>query len=414
MEIAATETKTPLTSYQRKLLAFLSVASFFEGYDFMALSQILENFGRETNLSQASKGVLVGVVNAGTIVAYLLVRKADQWGRRRLLTVTILGYTLFSMLTALSPNAIVFALCQFVARIFLIGEWAVSNIYAAEEYPKDRRATVIGLIQGCTSLGSIVCAGIVPALLKTPIGWRSVYLVGGIPLIVIAVARRNLRETARFEAQKAQGLVLERPPFTRILKSEHRGRMLQMALIWALTYVCTQNGVTFWKTFAQRERGLSDGDVSNMITLAALLAMPLVFGAGKLLDVLGRRWGAVIIFTLTAAGVLGAYSLGSRGGLTAALTVAIAGTSGVLPALNAYTTELFPTHMRSDAFAWSNNLLGRIAYTLSPIGLGVAAERVGWGPAVSVTAIFPLLSLGLILWWLPETQGKELEETARE
>jgi MFS transporter, putative metabolite:H+ symporter len=76
-------------------------------------------------------------------------------------------------------------------------------------------------------------------------------------------------------------------------------------------------------------------------------------------------------------------------------------------------TELFPTHLRSDAIAWSNNLLGRIGYMLSPIAVGFAAEEIGWGPAVSATALFPLVALALILWLLPETRGKELEETAR-
>ncbi|AUX20838.1 MFS transporter [Sorangium cellulosum] len=405
--------KTPFTPYQRRLFAFLSVASFFEGYDFLALTQILPNLGAEMGLMPRHEGLLVGVINAGTMIAYLLVRKADQWGRRRVLTVTILGYTLFSLLTGLAPNVIVFAVCQLAARVFLIGEWAVSMVYAAEEYPSDRRGMVIGVIQAFSSLGSIVCAGVVPLLLATPLGWRSVYFVGGVPLLLMAVARRGLRETSRFQEQAAARPAEGAQPLGRILRSPYRGRMLQLAVIWGLTYVCTQNAVTFWKSFAVRERGFSDGQVGASITFAALASMPLVFAAGKLLDVVGRRKGAVIIYALAAGGVLGAYALGSRAGLTAALVFAIFGASGVLPVLNAYTTELFPTDLRSDAIAWSNNLLGRIAYILSPVFVGVAAEEVGWGSAVSATAIFPLVALALILWLLPETRGKELEETAR-
>ncbi|MDC0682963.1 MFS transporter [Sorangium atrum] len=413
MTTAAPHQKTPFTPYQRRLFWFLSVASFFEGYDFLALTQILPNFGAQMGLAPRHEGLLVGVINSGTMIAYLLVRKADQWGRRRVLSVTIAGYTIFSVLTAFSPNVYVFAVLQLLARIFLLGEWAVSMVIAAEEYPSDRRGMVIGVIQAFSSLGSIVCAGVVPLLLATPYGWRSVYLVGGVPLLLIAVARRGLRETARFEQAAAERKGEGTPPFTRILRTPYRGRMLQLALIWGLTYVCTQNAVTFWKTFALRERGLSDGEVGGSITFAALVSMPLIFASGKLLDVVGRRKGAVIIYVLAAAGVLGAYSLGSRGGLTAALIFAIFGASGVLPVLNAYMTELFPTHLRSDAIAWSNNLLGRIGYMLSPIAVGFAAEEIGWGPAVSATALFPLVALALILWLLPETRGKELEETAR-
>ncbi|KYF85780.1 MFS transporter [Sorangium sp. So ce388] len=413
MTTAAPHQKTPFTPYQRRLFWFLSVASFFEGYDFLALTQILPNFGAEMGLAARHEGLLVGVINSGTMIAYLLVRKADEWGRRRVLTVTIAGYTLFSVLTGFAPNVYVFAVCQLLARIFLIGEWAVSTVYAAEEYPSDRRGMVIGVIQAFSSLGSIVCAGIVPLLLSTPYGWRSVYFVGGIPLVIMAVARRGLRETARFEQAAAARELTGAQPFTRIWRSPYRGRMLQLALIWGLTYVCTQNAVTFWKTFALRERGFSDAEVGASITFAAVVSMPLIFASGKLLDVVGRRRGAVILYVLAAAGALGAYSLGSRAGLTAALVFAIFGASGVLPVLNAYMTELFPTHLRGDALAWSNNLLGRIGYILSPVAVGFAAEEIGWGQAVSATAIFPIAALALILWLLPETRGKELEETAR-
>ncbi|WP_437757815.1 MFS transporter [Sorangium sp. So ce1389] len=413
MTTAAPHQKTPFTPYQRRLFWFLSVASFFEGYDYLALTQILPNFGAQMGLAARHEGLLVGVINSGTMIAYLLVRKADEWGRRRVLTITIAGYTLFSVLTGFAPNVYVFAVCQLLARIFLIGEWAVSTVYAAEEYPSDRRGMVIGVIQAFSSLGSIVCAGVVPLLLSTPYGWRSVYFVGGIPLVIMAVARRGLRETARFEQAAAARELEGAQPFTRIWRSPHRGRMLQLALIWGLTYVCTQNAVTFWKTFALRERGFSDAEVGAGITFAAVVSMPLIFASGKLLDVVGRRRGAVIIYALATAGVLGAYSLGSRAGLTAALVFAIFGASGVLPVLNAYMTELFPTNLRGDALAWSNNLLGRIGYILSPVAVGFAAEEIGWGQAVSATAIFPLVALALILWLLPETRGKELEETAR-
>ncbi|KYF77189.1 MFS transporter [Sorangium cellulosum] len=413
MTTAAPASKTPFTPYQRRLFWFLSVASFFEGYDFLALTQILPNFGAEMGLAARHEGLLVGFINAGTMIAYLLVRKADAWGRRRVLTVTIAGYTVLSVLTGFAPNVYVFAVLQLLARIFLLGEWAVSMVVAAEEYPSDRRGMVIGVIQAFSSLGSIVCAGVVPLLLSTSYGWRSVYFVGGIPLLVMAVARRGLRETARFEQAAAERQGEGAQPFTRIWRSPYRARMLQLALIWGLTYVCTQNAVTFWKTFALRERGFTDAEVGASITFAAVVSMPLIFVSGKLLDVVGRRRGAVILYVLAAAGVLGAYSLGTRAGLTFALVFAIFGASGVLPVLNAYMTELFPTNLRGDAIAWSNNLLGRIGYILSPVAVGLAAEEIGWGPAVSMTSIFPLLALALILWLLPETRGKELEETAR-
>jgi hypothetical protein len=84
----------------------------------------------------------------------------------------------------------------------------------------------------------------------------------------------------------------------------------------------------------------------------------------------------------------------------------------VLPVLNTFTAELFPTELRSEAYAWANNLLGRIGYLFSPLLVGLAAGTFGWGPTVAATAIFPLLALGVIWAVLPETAGRELEETS--
>ncbi len=400
---------TTLTVYQLRLLAFLSVATFFEGYDYLALAQILPNLRSEMGISKGQGGDLVGIITLGTMLSYLLVRKADRWGRRRVLTLTIAGYTTFSLLTGFSPNAWVFAGFQLCARAFLIGEWAVTMIYAAEEYPADRRGMVIGLIQGFSTLGAITCALLVPRLLQTGLGWRAVYFVGGVPLIIIAIARRSLRETRRFLEQVQPAAP---QPLLRILRSPYRGRVLQMAIIWALTYACTNSAITFWKEFVVGERGFTDNDVAQSMSLAAGVSMPLVFLSGKLFDLLGRRRGAGVIFGVTVIGVVGAYSLTAHAALTGALILGMFGTSAVLPLLNAYTAELFPTPLRSDAFAWANNLLGRVGAVLSPVVVGHVAAHLGWGRAVSITAVGPLLALVLIWVWLPETRGLELEESS--
>ncbi len=400
-----------LTPYQKRLFLFLGAATFFEGFDFLALAQILPNLRADFGVSKLSAGLLFAFVNFGTVLAWFLVRRADRWGRRPLLITTIAGYTTFSFLSGLSWDLYSFAFFQFVARIFLIGEWATSMVIASEEFPADRRGTFIGVLQAFSSLGAVLCAALVPVLLHAPWGWRTVYFVGTVPLLLLAYARRGLRETSRFAELKDK--LQEAQPLTRILRGPYRRRVLQLGLIWALTYVCSNTAVSFWKEFAVGDRGLSDAEVGVALAVAALVSMPLVFAAGKLMDVLGRRRASVLIFCATSLGVFGAYSAHGRAALTVSLCVAIFGVSAVLPVLNAFTTELFPTDLRSDAFAWVNNLLGRVGYVLAPIGVGILAEEWGWGAAIRPTALFPLLALALILAWLPETNAMELEESSR-
>jgi MFS transporter, putative metabolite:H+ symporter len=400
----------PFSPYQRRLFAFLSVASFFEGYDFFALTQILPNLRADLGITPRAGTWLVSFINFGTILAYWIASRGDRWGRKRVLTLTIAGYTLFTFLSGLSPNVWAFAVFQMLARIFLIGEWVTSMVIAAEEYPAARRGTVIGIVSAAAGLGSIVCAIVVPSLLATAYGWRSVYFVGIVPLLVLAFARRGLRETRRFSERSELSKSL---PLSAIWRSAHRRRLIELSLIWFLTYVCIQNAVTFWKEFAIAERGLSNADVGRAVAIAAVGAMPIAFFAGKVLDVIGRKLGAALIYGCVCVGIAGAYTLHGVWPLTVALMVGVIGINCVLTVLNAFTTELFPTEFRSSAFAWSNNLLGRIGYWLSPLAIGELQVHWGWGASLRLTVIFPFLALLLVLWLLPETRGRELEDTAR-
>jgi putative MFS transporter len=397
-----------LDGYQRRLFFFLSVATFFEGYDFLALAQLLPSIRAEFRLSPTAAGALVAAINVGTILAYVLVRQADRWGRRRVMAVTIAGYTLCSALTAAAVGPVSFGVAQLLARIFLIAEWAVAMVYAAEEFPASRRGMVIGVIQGCSGLGAVVCAAVVPLLLKASLGWRTVYLVGALPLALVAFARRSLRETARFKARQGAptgGLLA-------IWSSPHRTKLIRIALCWFFAYLCSNTAVTFWKEFAVSERSWTNAEVGKAVATAALVSMPLSFAVGKLIDRIGRRLGAVVVCSVMSAGCVAAYTLQARSSLTVALIGAMFAASAILAVFNALTAELFPTELRADAFAWSNNLLGRTGYVLAPLAVGAAAERIGWGPSVAATAVGPLIAMAIVWASFPETRGRELEETS--
>lgn len=396
-------------TYRWKLLFFLSVATIFEGYDFVALSQVLPQLRLEMGLDRFEGGLLYAVINVGTIAAWFLVRKADVWGRKRVLSITIAGYTVFTFLTGLTTDPYTFAAAQLIARTFLIGEWALSMVYAAEEFPAHRRGVIIGALQAMSAIGGVVCAGVTPLLLSTPFGWRSVYFVGILPLILLAFARRGLKESSRFAEIKS------RPPsdFFAITRTPYFKRVLQLGLIWTLVYGCTNSVIAFWKDFAVNERGLDDTQCALAISIAALVSMPLIFLAGFLLDKIGRRRGSVVIFLVSTVGVAASYTLYGQWPLTVALIFGIFAVSAPMPILNAYGTELFPTHFRADAFAWANNLLGRFAYILSPVLIGLVANVTGYGPAVAATSVLLLVAMVLVLRMFPETAGRELEETSQ-
>ncbi len=397
-----------LSSYHRRLFAFLSIASFFEGFDYYALAQLLPEIRAAFGLSISQGTAMASVINIGMVLSFFLVRQGDRVGRRRLLSWTITGYMVCTALSAVTAHVAQFALCQMLARLFQSAEVATVMVFAAEEFPAERRGFVLGVIQGVSSLGAIVCAGITPLLIGTALGWRMVYLVGGLPLILVAYLRRNLRDSQRFTGEAVQTKL----PLLRVFRSRYRGRVLLMSAIWALVMFCTQSALLFWKDFAVTNRHFSAAQVATCMTIAAVGSLPLVFSVGKLLDVIGRRASTVIVFGLTLLGVGLSYTDLHPSVLTVGVLLGIAGTTCVLSVVQTLTTELFPTDIRAESFGIANSLLGRSAGVISPLLVGMLSTRLGYGLAVQATGIGPLLAMLLILLFVPETRGKELEDTA--
>ncbi len=183
---------------------------------------------------------------------------------------------------------------------------------------------------------------------------------------------------------------------------------------WGTAALCANVAIVYWKEFAINERNFSDGEAGFSIAIGALIALPLVYGAGRLIDRIGRRSGSVALFGLAALGVLTAYTLHGRWLLTGALCLAIFGISAIPVVLNSLTTELFPTHLRGDAFGWCNNVLGRIGYLVAPTLVGLAADAFGnKGLIIASTAVFPIVAAILVVTLLPETVGRELEQTSQ-
>ena len=92
--------------YRRKLLFLLSSATFFEGYDTFVLAFVLALILGDLGGSEADAGWIRAITQLGAVAGFLLAGQADRIGRKRLLLITIIGYTATTALTALSPGLI--------------------------------------------------------------------------------------------------------------------------------------------------------------------------------------------------------------------------------------------------------------------------------------------------------------------
>lgn len=397
--------------YQRFLLLVLATATFFEGFDFMIINWVLPYVGRDFSVGTGQLGLGVSAIQVGTVLAFFVVRLGDRYGRKPLLMCAVALYALFTFLTAFSRGLVDFVVWQFLARIFLIAEWAVAMIYAAEEFPAQLRGTAVGIMQIMAGLGAVAAAGLFPIFVKTSFGWRAMYLVGIMPLfLVLAMMRGRLRETSRWERVRGTA----RPSIFAVFAGPYRVKMLLVAVVWILVYYCYTAAQTFWVYFAVNERGLSEKLVATILGSAFAFGIlgPLV--AGRLLDRLGRRPTAMLFFV--GGGLATACAFTSKTLLP--MAIGVFGTTfltfGSLPICTTYTAELFPTAVRASALAWGNNLIGRLGMIGAPAATGFLAERLGSvGLAVTLGALTPLVAAVLVLAFFPETRAVELEDELR-
>lgn len=391
------------------LLAVLGAASFFEGYDFnivaVALPQIRETFG----LTVQAASLWISLLFLGALPAIFLTRRADRIGRRKLLLVSIIGYTIATGATAFAPSMPAFVICQFTARLFLSAEGAIVWTMVTEELPAGARGLGFGWLAMLNALGtgfgSIIYA---VALAPNGISWRWLYIVALPPLVGIAYLRRRLPESKRFIAARDAGGLARK--WHQILRKPHRRWLILISLTALLGALTTQAGF-FAIDFMQTDRGLSPTASNLILVSAGALGIPVLLIAGALSDRLGRK---VVGCTFAVVGVIGAVGFffvpGGAPILFAMLFISLVGQFGAWPTLNAFSTELFPTALRGQAGAWATvfRVTGQfLSFSIA----GVLIAKLGSLPrAVLVLALGPLATIFLIATFFPETKGRELEE----
>src|SRR5437763_14576372 len=105
--------------YLRLLLVLLISATFFEGYDSSILALLLPNIQNTFHVSEAVLGITRIPIELGLFVAFFVTRLSDRLGRRPLLLWSVVGYTVFTALTALSWGIWPFPFFQLGSRPFL-------------------------------------------------------------------------------------------------------------------------------------------------------------------------------------------------------------------------------------------------------------------------------------------------------
>jgi MFS family permease len=392
-----------------RLLWLLAVACFSEGYDFALLTVALPQVRRTFHLTHTKADLWIALLYLGALPALVWGRRADSHGRRDVLLIAIVGYTLASAVTATAPVVAVYVACQFVARCFIATQVAIAWTMAAEDLPAERRGVGFGVLALASAMGTGFCA-IVQAVVISPLhaSWRWLYVIALVFLLAAMFLRRELPESNRYLAldRRTSG----HQPATLLM---HRPFVAPLLLVCLTVFACnlTTEATVFSVDFLETQRHLSTSAANLLLVAAGLVALPVLTLAGQLSDRVGRRRVCMAGLVVQSIGLL-VFFIAARGALQLGLALGLVylGLFAAWTTGTAFAVEMFPTSLRAAASsaAATAKLLGQSA----SFAIGAALLAITHRPdaTISVLVIGPLAGALLIAFCLPETSRRELTD----
>ena len=398
------------TRYQRRLLALLLPASFFNGFDSELRVVLLPQLRSTFHVGIAAVGLANIPIGASAFIAFALIRRADRIGRRPLLLVTLVGYAVFTALTATSWDLASFAVFQTGSQILLGTEYALAVIVVAEEFPPERRGRAIGLLMFAFPLGVVGTAALLGAgLLHTPLGWRSFYLVGIVPVLLISYGRRSLRETQAYERIAGEANTRR---LRELLAQPWRRKIETLGALSFCVKVPATAAAGWWVYYAEHERHFSTHLVALDLGTAFALGTSGYYLCGWAMDRLGRRPVAAVYLVAACASGVALFQSSGKIANFVLLFVAVFFGLGVGPVLSALSAESFPTEIRAGASSVVGNGFAATGELVGPALVGVLGASNGLignvGDSVCALAALMVVALAIVIFGVEETRGRSL------
>ncbi len=384
-----------------------------DGMDFMIYPLVIGTIITMWKVDPGTAG-LAGTVTllASAVGGWLGGYLADRIGRVKTLQLTILWFSVFSLVCAFVQSFDQLLVARALLGLGFGGEWAAGAVLMGESIRAQYRGRAVGSVQSGWAIGwgfAVLAQAVLFSYLPPETAWRWMFAIGALPAVMIFFLRRYVEEpeiaAATLAKQNASG---QRPGLHEIFS----GPILKTTILASLAITGCQGGyyaITFWvPRFLTTERKLSV--VSSTGYLAALIVGSFagyLVGAW-LADKIGRR-NLFLYMSLGAIAIIVIYTqlpltneilwvLGFPLGFFA---------SAYFSGVGAFLTELYPTRLRGSGQGFCYNF-GRGIGALFPFLVGALSSTTSLGNAI---AIFAVLAYGLFFlaaFALPETRGRVL------
>lgn len=455
----------PLGVFHVVLIVVVLAALAFDHMDQVVLSFVIPRYREEWGLSASTASLNPATGLAGTFVgAVVWGMVADRIGRKRTLLVTL---TVFSV--TMGINGFAWSFSQLLLTCIVMGSGVggvipLSFTLLAEFTPARHRGPVMVLVGILSLVGGYLIASSSAVLLMDRFGWRSLFLIGLAPLVLVPFIARFVPESPRFllshgRVEEARRIVerleagasfgqspapgddgqvrLERHlgpaqgpgdesgegtlslrAIGRLVAPEHRGLTL---MLWSYSFLFGffTFGFLTWLPTVLTEVGFEEGRIDGYTTIMDVFAVP----SAVLAAVLFFAWSTkhtLVLFPALAGGAMlvlsvlvgnAALRVGSL--LTTGGAVFAFGTI-LLGMFGPYASEVYPTEVRGTGTGWATGMSRLGAITAIPIGGVLLSSGV---PLFWHQLLFgvPLLVAAVIMAvGGRETRGRRLEEISAE
>ena len=380
--IVARMERLPGNGMQVRARVLIGCATFFDGFDVIAIAATLPMLIAKWHLTPSQIGFLIAAGAVGQLIGALLFPAlAERYGRVKTIAWSsgIIGVT--SIACGFAPSYAVFVVLRALQGIGLGGELPVAAAYISEITRAHGRGRFVLLYEVIFPIGLLV-SNALGAWLVPHFGWEVIYWIGGIPLILFFTLRRLVPESPRwlgqhgrmneaaesiaaFEASVKQPLppipqtedVLDAQRHVKHPKRTIRDlfgplylkRTISVAMLW-MTCGVIQYGLLTWlptiyKTVYHAPLQLA----LNLTVGASVLGVIGSLVCAMLVDVVGRKPVINVSFVLCAVALFCAAIFHDSSvyvvGTFCALSFGLLG-CGFITAY-VYTPELYPTSVRA-------------------------------------------------------------------
>jgi putative MFS transporter len=444
--------RVPFSRWHVRPRVIVGSATFFDAFDALSLAFVLPVLVPLWGLTPAQIGSLISIGYLGQFLGALIFGSlADAIGRIRAAAAAVAIMSVMSLGCAMASGFTVLLVCRFVQGVGVGGEMPVAAVYINELSKARGRGRFFLLYEMLFPIG-LMMTGQIGAVLVPMFGWQVMFLIGGIPGLVITWRLLRLPESPRWLISKgrfaeAEAIVGEmeahsplaagppprpvpsavegpaasptrlssaapRSAWTDLLGRAYRRRTVVAWTLWSCAYFIT-NGLNNWMpTLYNRVYGLDLQQSLRAGTLTNVMQVIVLFGCAFVIDRTGRRLWTAVSF---AAGALMLGMLGFFGAHSVVAVIALVTVSyGIVGSANAvlylYTPEIYPTRMRAIGTGAATCWL-RLASAAAPLLVGY---MVAAGGIRSVFLMFAGVAVigTLAAAFMLETRNRPLEDIA--